>query len=118
MGRASIHNENKFDDFEVFNVECQKLDNFNFSNKISFIKIDVEGHEMEVIKGAEKTIKNNKPILLVEIEEQYTKKNINDTLRYINSLGYNSFYFNDSKLVNTNNLSKLSSFYNFIFKPL
>ena len=118
MGKASIHNENRFDDFEVFNVECQKLDNFNFSNKISFIKIDVEGHEMEVIKGAEKTIKNNKPILLVEIEEQYTKKNINDTLRYINSLGYNSFYFNDSKLVNTNNLNKLSSFYNFIFKPL
>ena len=118
MGRASIHDQNKFKDFERFNVESQKLDNFNFANRISFIKIDVEGHEMEVIKGAEKTIKNNKPILLVEIEEQYTKKNINDTLGYINSLGYNSFYFNDNKLVNTNDLNKLSSFYNFIFKPL
>jgi len=40
----------------VFNVECQKLDNFNFSNKISFIKIVVEGHEMEVIEGAGMTV--------------------------------------------------------------
>ena len=118
MGRASIHNKNKFTDFELFNVESRKLDNLNFTNKISFIKIDVEGHEMEVIKGSEKTIKNNKPIMLVEIEEQYTKKNVNDTLRYINSLGYNSFYFYDNKLINTNDLNNLNSFNNFIFKPL
>ena len=118
MGKASIHSENRFNDFELFDVECQKLDNFNFTNKISFIKIDVEGHEMEVIKGSEETIKNNKPILLVEIEEQYTKKNVNDTLRYINSLGYNSFYFYDNKLINTNDLNNLNSFNNFIFKPL
>ena len=118
MGRASIHNENKFNDFEVFDVESQKLDNLNFTNKISFIKIDVEGHEVQVIKGSEKTIKNNKPILLVEIEEQYTKKDVNDTLRYINSLGYNSFCFYDNKLINTNNLNNLNSFNNFIFKPL
>ena len=118
MGKASIHSENRFNDFELFDVECQKLDNFNFTNKISFIKIDVEGHEMEVIKGSEETIKNNKPILLVEIEEQYTKKNVNDTLRYINSLGYNSFYFYDNKLINTIDLNNLNSFNNFIFKPL
>ena len=118
MGRASIHSKNKFNDFELFNVESQKLDNFNFTNKISFIKIDVEGHEMEVIKGSEETIKSNKPILLVEIEEQYTKKNVNDTLGYINSLGYNSFYFYDNRLINTNDLNNLNSFNNFIFKPL
>ena len=42
------------------------------------IKIDVEGHETEVIKGSERTIKNNKPILLVEIEEQYTQKKVEE----------------------------------------
>ena len=46
----------EFDDFEVFNVECQKLDNFNFSNKISFIKIDVEGHETEGDKRIRKKL--------------------------------------------------------------
>ena len=94
------------------------LDNFNFSNKISFIKIDVEGHETEVIKGSEATIKKNKPILLVEIEEKYTLKKVIDTLNYINSLGYNSFYFKDNTLNSTNTLNDLNSMNNFIFKPL
>ena len=118
MGKASIHGKNKINEFESFDIKSKQLDNFNFDNKISFIKIDVEGHEAEVIKGSEKTIRDNKPILLVEIEEQYTQKKVIDTLKYINSLGYNSFYFEDNKLNNTENLSDLNLFNNFIFKPL
>lgn len=117
IGKATIHNNNKIDEFESFDVQTKKLDNFNFSNKISFIKIDVEGHETEVIRGSEKIIQNNKPILLVEIEEQYSQKKSKDTLNYINSLGYNSFFFYDNKLNSTNNLNDLNSFHNFIFKP-
>jgi FkbM family methyltransferase len=118
MGKASIHNKNKIDEFESFDIQCKKLDNFNFSNQISFIKIDVEGHEKEVIQGSEKTIKNNKPILLVEIEEKYTQTKIIDTINYINSLGYNSFYFFNNELKSTNSLNNLNSFNNFIFKPI
>jgi len=118
MGKASIHNKNDMDEFESFDIKSKQLDSFNFTNKISFIKIDVEGHEAEVIKGSERTIKNNKPILLVEIEEQYTKKKVEDTLKYINSLGYNSFYFKDNRLNETSTLSNLNLFNNFIFKPL
>ena len=118
MGKASIHKENQINIFELFDVKSERLDNFDFTNKISFIKIEVEGHETEVIKGAKKTIKLNKPILLVEIEKQYTKKNVSETLRYINSLGYNSFYFKDNKLNNTSNLGDLDLFNNFIFKPI
>jgi len=118
MGRASIHTKNDIDEFESFDIESKKLDSFNFTNKISFIKIDVEGHETEVIKGSENTIQRNKPTLLVEIEEQYTQKKVADTLKYINSLGYNSFYFKDNRLNETSTLSNLNLFNNFIFKPL
>ena len=118
MGKASIHGKNKINEFESFDIKSKQLDNFNFDNKISFIKIDVEGHEAEVIKGSEKTIRDNKPILLVEIEEQYTQKKVIDTLKYINSLGYNSFYFKDNTLNSTNTLNDLNSINNFIFKPL
>jgi len=118
MGKASVHTKNNFNEFESFDIKSKKLDNFNFANKISFIKIDVEGHETEAIKGSEKTIKNNRPILLVEIEEQYTQKKVKDTLGYINSLGYNSFYFKDNTLNSTNTLNDLNSINNFIFKPL
>jgi FkbM family methyltransferase len=78
-------------------VEINTLDSYRLTN-VSFIKIDVEGHENEVIKGAETLIKENKPVMIVEIlggcpidkanEEQY--KYIKDTINYIESLGFKS----------------------------
>jgi len=41
------------------------LDEFNLP-RVDFIKLDVEGMEMEALEGAEKTIKSARPILLVE----------------------------------------------------
>ena len=72
---------------------------------------------MEVIKGSENIIKKNKPILLVEIEKQYTQKKVTDTLSYINSLGYNSFFLKDNELKSTIDLNDINLFNNFIFKP-
>lgn len=47
-------------------VPAKTLDSFNLDN-ISFIKIDVEGHELSVLKGAVETIKkNNHPPILFE----------------------------------------------------
>ena len=116
MGRATIHEQNVMGDIETFEIKSKKLDNFTFSNKISFIKIDVEGHEMSVIKGAENTIKQYKPTLLVEIEEKHSKQKVLDSINYINSLGYESFFY-DNELKNTNNLNNLNMYNNFIFKP-
>lgn len=53
------------------------------TEKIRLIKIDVEGAEFEVIKGAVKTLKNSKPILLIEI-----KKNKFKILKLLKHLGY------------------------------
>ena len=116
MGRATIHEQNVMGDTEIFEIKSKKLDNFTFSNRISFIKIDVEGHEMSVIKGAENTIKQYKPTLLVEIEEKHSKQKVLDSINYINSLGYESFFY-DNELKNTNNLNNLNMYNNFIFKP-
>ena len=117
MGRATIHASNEVKNFKSFNVETKKLDDFNFLNKISFIKIDVEGHETEVIKGSLNIINKHKPILLVEIEEKHTKKNVKETLNYINSLGYESFFYNKNELLSTSSLDDLNKFNNYIFKP-
>ena len=116
MGKATIHKENKMEDIETFEVKSKKLDSFSFSNKISFIKVDVEGHELAVIRGAENTIKKNKPILLVEIEERHSQKKVSETLDYINSLGYIS-YFYENELLKTSSLDNLNLYNNFIFKP-
>ena len=117
MGRATIHDKNEFNEFKTFSVNVKKLDNFQFENPISFIKIDVEGHEVEVIEGAIATINRNKPILLVEIEERYSKKKVIDTIKFVNALGYKSYYFNEKELINTDTLTNFDSYNNFIFKP-
>ena len=117
MGRATIHDKNEFNEFKTLSVNVKKLDDFQFENPISFIKIDVEGHEVEVIEGAIATINRNKPILLVEIEERYSKKKVIDTIKFVNALGYKSYYFNKKELINTATLTNFNSYNNFIFKP-
>lgn len=48
-------------------VVTVRLDDFNFTN-VSFIKIDTENTEFDVLQGARKTIAHNKPIILIEIQ--------------------------------------------------
>ena len=67
-------------------INVKPLDEvFLEKNKICFVKIDVEGHELEVIKGSKKFLKNN--FCLIQVEISYE-----DSLRefdiVMNRLGY------------------------------
>jgi FkbM family methyltransferase len=48
-------------------VEINTIDNLYSNKKVSLIKLDVEGEEMKVIKGAKNVISHNKPILSISI---------------------------------------------------
>lgn len=117
MGKATIHIENNFQNFEKFEINTKKLDEIDFKNQISFIKIDVEGHEKEVIEGGLNIIQEFKPKLLVEIEKKYTGINVSTTINYINSLGYNSFIYINNSLKKTNEIKELDMYNNYIFLP-
>ena len=117
MGRATVHELNNFQNYEKFEITLKKIDDFNFDNEISFMKIDVEGHEIEVIEGGKLFIKKNKPVLLVEIEERHSKKNIHHSIDYINGLGYNSYFYDENNLKKTSELKNMKLFTNFIFLP-
>jgi len=43
-------------------------------SKLDFIKIDVEGFELEVLKGLESTIRTHKPIIIFEYDKAYQLK--------------------------------------------
>jgi len=47
----------------------------NFIKKCDFIKIDVEGYELEVLKGAKETIKKYFPVMLIEVNKGCLERN-------------------------------------------
>ncbi|MBS1611807.1 MAG: FkbM family methyltransferase [Bacteroidetes bacterium] len=49
-------------------IEMIRLDTFFHSvGPIQFIKMDVEGHEMQTLQGAKRILKRDRPIILIEI---------------------------------------------------
>lgn len=71
-GWASVENKiklnKKFNSFTEVNVKCKRLDDFKLKN-VTFIKIDVEGHELKLLRGAVDFFKLNKPSCLIEIKK-------------------------------------------------
>ena len=58
-------------------------------DKLDLIKIDVEGHELEVIKGTAETINRLRPILYVENDRQ--EKSV-ELITYIMAMDYSMFW--------------------------
>jgi len=111
----------------VVQVQTRTLDSYNFIN-IDFIKIDVEGHELNVLKGAVKTLKRNKPILLVELSESHTKMPIEKLIKNVEGYGFKAMFlkkgrlhdislFNNEKDHRYAPIGKGNFIYNFIFFP-
>jgi len=89
------------------NLKTNKLDNLNYNP--CFIKIDIEGHEFECIKGSLKTIKKNKPILMVE----YDKKICNKIFILLKKYDYQRFVYNkfENKIEKFNNQKIFNIFF-------
>jgi len=71
-------------------IEIYSLDYFNL-NKIDYIKIDAEGYEIEVCKGAINLIKREQPFIHIEKKEKVMKKTgltENDIYNFFNSINY------------------------------
>jgi len=64
MVNPAVDNSGAWELKEGTEVQIMPLDDFNLIP--SFIKIDVQGSEMEVLKGAERTIRLHKPVVVVE----------------------------------------------------
>ena len=76
-------------------VNTTTLDEFMAAKKsrISFIKLDVEGHEPRVLQGAKHCIKTHKPMIMMELLEEQINDNTSATLTFLQNCGYTEFWY-------------------------
>ena len=80
-------------------VEVKPLDELNLNLKnLDFIKIDVEGNEMQTLRGAQKTIKKYKPILMVEMEQRHHQDHLWTLISEISDWGFSVNYLDRKTL--------------------
>lgn len=56
-----------------------------------FIKLDVQGFEFKALKGAQKTLQQHKPILLIETPSAKVNN-------FVKEFGYHAYYYEKAKL--------------------
>ena len=79
----------------------------NSIDDLAFVKIDVEGHEDSVLMGAQNTIKMERPVLMVEIEQRHHQnKSLNEIFQLVLAHKYCGYFFNQ----NTNALLSIDDF--------
>lgn len=79
-------------------VSVAQLDVLNHSGKrVAFIKIDVEGFELEVLKGASRVLSQDRPVVMIEISKGHNPQYA-ETLEHLANAGYRSFVLRPTSL--------------------
>jgi FkbM family methyltransferase len=71
---------------DVTTIDLEEHDN------VGFIKLDVEGHELEVLRGGIKTVTEQRPVCMVEVYPKLNNGPVKDTFDFFFDLDYTAFY--------------------------
>jgi hypothetical protein len=79
-------------------IRTATLDSFGFTN-VGFVKIDVEGHEEAVLRGAQMTLARDMPNIIIEIEERHAPGATTAVPEFLRTIGYSGYYIDESQIV-------------------
>jgi FkbM family methyltransferase len=79
-------------------VHVATLDDFGLTN-VGFVKIDVEGHEEAVLRGATETIARCRPNLIIEVEDRHNAGSVARVVAWMGERGYSAFVVLDGVLL-------------------
>jgi FkbM family methyltransferase len=88
-------------DVQVERVEVSTVtldDEIGEAQEIDFVKIDVEGYEMPVLRGGASMLRRCLPTLLIEIEQRHLSFPIEKVFQELRDLEYYLFYIDRSTL--------------------
>lgn len=120
-----IHSDS---DENKIEVGCTRLDKYvrdNSIQRVDVVKIDVEGREFSVLRGAEESLKRFRPIVIVELLEApsdfFDRKvePFRETINLMVSLGYEYYVIDDKNdLVHMRRMQEAffsKSYHNYLF---
>ena len=76
---------------ERFTVPLRRLDDFTLADATA-IKLDAEGAEYEILRGARETLLRCRPVLTLELEERHRLGSTYAVPAYLDALGYDVFF--------------------------
>jgi FkbM family methyltransferase len=72
-------------------VKSLMIDDYDFANPVSFMKIDIQGSDLFAMQGAKSTIEKHKMPILFEFEQQFQEEfgtSFQDYVEFVNSINY------------------------------
>jgi len=100
FGNATIEASNDLDGraVAVQELPVARLDDFDLKD-VGLIKIDVEGHELAVLRGAMATLERERPSLIIEIVERMNGQAFAEINRLTADFSYGCYRLNGNALV-------------------
>ena len=65
---------------------------------VGFIKIDIEGHELEALRGAAGILARDRPALLIEAEERHRPDAVASIRAFLEPFGYAGFMLDEGRI--------------------
>jgi FkbM family methyltransferase len=66
---------------------------------VAFVKIDVEGHELKVLKGAIELLEHSQPVFLVEAEDRHREQATRSIFEFFEDRSYRGFFMREGNAV-------------------
>lgn len=99
QGTIEISNDLGGRDPAEIEIRTDTIDHFlaGEESEIDFIKIDVEGHEESVLRGALQRMRQCRPIIMAEIEVRYNPRSLENIFKMLRELGYDGYFLKSGR---------------------
>jgi len=100
-GASLTHKAVEAENFTTLSVPVVALDDyFGEGDRVRLLKIDVEGAELEVFKGAERILRQHAPLLVFECENRHLAPGrVRDVFSWLEAVGYEGSFVSGHRVL-------------------